>query len=542
MKTYRDIFKWGDKREEILETAMKKLLVEIFGFEENDFTIDKYNGKQPVLIKNTCQISSELINEIEKICRKENVSKIDDERAIHANGKYYGELLKMRLGIIENPPDLVVFPRNSEEISQIIEICNKKNIPVIPFGGGSSVTGALQAPKGGICIDLSKNMNKILEINVINHSVRLQAGILGPDLEKQLNNFETGYTCGHFPQSFEFSTPGGWIAARGAGTFSTGYGKIEDMVLSLKVVCPSGIIETIDYPADAEGIDLKRIFMGSEGIFGIITEATLKIRKYQPQNTKYASFIFKSFGEAVEAMRQSMQEGYGKPHLYRISDPMETEIAFKLKNFENSFADKILKFLGYKPKERVLMFAAIEGDGKYPGFIKKCLKKTAQKNGAFYLGSKPTKKWLQQKYSSAYARDPLMDIGLITDTIETSVRWQNLVPLYKSITDYLNSRKKTLCMVHISHVYENGANLYITYVSPVEKGNEIADFTQLHDGLVETIVSNKGSLSHHHGIGRVLSPWMKKKLKPNELTIISAIKRELDPNNIMNPGCILHID
>jgi alkyldihydroxyacetonephosphate synthase len=385
-------------------------------------------------------------------------------------------------------------------------------------------------------------MNKILEINEINHSVSLEAGVMGPELEKALNSYKSGYTCGHFPQSFEYSTPGGWIAARGAGTFSTGYGKMEEMVLSLKVVCPSGIIETKDYPSSAEGIDINRIFAGSEGIFGIITEATLKIRKYQPKNTAYVSFIFKSFESAVEAMRNTMQAGSGKPHLFRISDPAETDIAFRLKNFNNSFSDRLLRMLGYKPGQRTLMFAAIEGNKEYTSLVKKLLKKTARKSGGLYIGRSPVKKWLEQRYSSAYARDPLMDKGIITDTIETAVNWQNLLPLWNAIVKYLNSRPKTISMIHISHVYENGANLYITFLSPVNKGNDFEDYLILHKGLVDTIVNNRGSLSHHHGIGRVLAPWMHNQYGSNSVSVIRAIKNELDPNGIMNPGGMLGLD
>lgn len=542
MKTYRDIFKWGDKREEPLEKNIHILLSEIFGFSENRFVEEFPDGNKEVNLKFPGRIAPEIIHEIEKISGAANCHQSDFERAFHAYGKYYVELLKLRHGLVEFPPDLVVYPRNNHEVQQIVALCNSHKIPVIPFGGGSSVTGALQAPKGGICLDLSKNMNKIIGINEINQSVCVEAGIMGPELEKALNSYKSGYTCGHFPQSFEYSTPGGWIAARGAGTFSTGYGKMEEMVLSLKVVCPSGIIETKDYPSSAEGIDINRIFAGSEGIFGIITEATLKVRKYQPKNTAYASFIFKSFDSAVEAMRNTMQAGSGKPHLFRISDPAETEIAFRLKNFNNSFSDRLLQMLGYKPGQRTLMFAAIEGNREYTSLVKKLLKKMARKSGGFYIGNSPVKKWLEQRYSSAYARDPLMDKGIITDTIETAVSWQNLLPLWKAIVKYLDSRPKTISMIHISHVYENGANLYITFLSPVNKRNDFEDYLGLHKGLVDTIVNNKGSLSHHHGIGRVLAPWMHHQYGSNSVSVLRAIKNELDPNGIMNPGGMLGLD
>jgi alkyldihydroxyacetonephosphate synthase len=542
MFSYRDILKWGDKKERTLDQGMRKLLVELFGFTEKETEQNLYFKKNPVKLETPCSINSEIINEFELICGKENLSFTDMDRAMHSCGKYYGELLKLSLGIIENLPDLVIYPRNSNEVAAIVRICNKLKIPIIAFGGGSSVTGALQAPKGGVCLDLSRNMNRILEINEINNSVTVETGILGPKLENALNNYLDGYTCGHFPQSFEFSTVGGWIAARGAGTHSTGFGKMEDIVLSLRVICPSGNIHTKDYPANAEGIDLNRIFMGSEGIFGIITEACLKIRTYNPKNTKYASFIFKSFESAVKAMRNSMQEGYGKPHLFRISDPSETDIAFRLKGFQNSFQDKLLQTLGYEPGKRVLMFSAIEGSQGYPDFVKKCMKITVRKAGGLYIGSKPTKKWLEQRYSSAYSRDSLMDKGIIADTIETAVNWQNLLSLWKSIVNYLNTRSNTLTMIHISHVYENGANLYITYITPLKKNSELDDYKALHEGLVNTIIENKGSLSHHHGIGRVLSPWMKKVMNETELGVISAIKTNLDPNNIMNPEGMLGLD
>jgi alkyldihydroxyacetonephosphate synthase len=541
-KTYRDILKWGDKREQPLEPAMKKLVMEMMGLKESELTGNAPDGRIPLNQTSQKRIPLHIQNELTAICGNENVSTIDSDLSRHSYGKFYGELLKLRLGIIENSPEMVIYPRNSYEISSVLKICTREKIAVVPFGGGSSVTGALQFPSGGICIDLTRHMNKIIEIDEINHTVRLEAGIYGPELEKKLNEYKEGFTCGHFPQSFEFSTPGGWIAARGAGTFSTGYGKIEDMVLSLKVVCPSGIIETRDYPADAQGVNLNWIFMGSEGVFGIIAEASLKIRKYRPQNICYASFVFKTFEQSVEAMRKCMQAGYGKPHLFRISDPRETDIAFKLKGFENSFSDKLLNFLGYKPHKRVLMFVAIEGLAKYAAFVRKNLKQTARQHGGLYIGQKPTKKWLKQRYSSAYARDPLMDAGLITDTIETAISWRNLLPMWEAITAYLKQRPKTLCMTHISHVYENGANLYITYISPVEKGNELNDFSNLHKGLVGTILSNKGSLSHHHGIGRVLSPWFQNQVGSSGMSLIKAIKKELDPVNIMNPGGMLGLD
>ena len=445
-------------------------------------------------------------------------------------------MLKLRKGQIPTPPDAVIYPRTEEDIVKILEICNENKIAITPFGGHSSVTRGVETPNGGISLDLTKHLNKVLEVNQINSTVTVQTGMYGPALEEYLNNYGDKYSCGHFPQSFEYSTVGGWVAAKGAGQASTGYGKIEHIVLSMKVVTPSGIIHTKTYPASAQGWDIHQTFFGSEGTLGVIVEVTMKIRKYRPENTRYASFIFRNFGSAVDAMRKVMQNGIGVPHLFRISDPEETEIAFKTKNFDNTFEDKFLSALKYKAGSRCLMFVAVEGDTAYTKQVISSIKKIAKKNKAFYLGPKPTKKWLEQRYSSAYLRDPLMDLGIMTDTLETAVMWDNLIPLWNAVRKYLKSRKDTVAMVHISHVYENGANLYFTFLSPMKKGEEIEEYQKYHKGIIETIQANYGSLSHHHGVGRTLAPWMKEELGRESLALMQAVKNQLDPNGIMNPG------
>jgi len=536
MNTYRDIFKWGDKREAQIDEGTLKVIQKEFGFTDEKFK-DKYLvGDQEVKLNHKCQLDQIIIDQFIKIVGAENC-KIDDySRASHSYGKFYAELIKLRKGLIPTPPDLVIYPRNEEDIIQIISICNSHKIAVTPFGGHSSVTRGVETPNGGISLDLTKHLNKIIEVNEINSTVTVQSGMYGPVFENYLNNYGEKYTCGHFPQSFEYSTVGGWVAAKGAGQASTGYGKIEHMVLSLRVVTPTGIIETKTYPASAQGWDLYTIFIGSEGTLGVITQVTMKIHKFRPNQTKHASFIFKNFDSAVTAMRNVMQSGIGVPHLFRISDPEETDIAFKTKNFEGTIADKFLNTIGYKSGSRCLMFVSVDGDKAYTNHVISSIKKIVKKSGTFYLGASPTKKWLEQRYSSAYLRDPLMDLGIMTDTLETAVMWNNLISLWSSVRTYLKSREKTVAMVHISHVYENGANLYFTFLSPMKTADELADYESFHKGLVDTIHANKGSLSHHHGIGRTLAPWMQNELGKKSIDLMQAIKNQLDPNGIMNPG------
>lgn len=532
--SYRHILKWGDKREETVSRHMTDVIKEKFGLTDEDFGHRHLPGTEPVRLEKPSMLKPAQVEFFTGICGSENVLTDDISRARFSCGKFYGELLDLRLGLVPDPPDAVVAPRTHEEVARIVGFCSEEGIAVVPAGGLSSVTGAVRAPRGGIALDLTRYLNRVLDINKVNKTVTVQAGMYGPALEEELNR--QGYSCGHFPQSFEYSTVGGWISARGAGQASTGYGKIEDMLVSLKAVTPAGVIETKDYPRTAQGWDLFRVFAGAEGTLGVITEATLHIFNYAPENTASAAFIFRSFESAVEAMRIIIQSECGKPHLFRISDPDETDIAFRTGGFEGTMADRTLQTLGFKPGSRCLMFVTVEGEKDYARFVLGKVKRKARAGKGMYIGRSPVRKWLEQRYSSAYIRDPLMDLGIMTDTLETAVTWENLLKVWKAAHEYVAGRPKAFLMIHISHVYENGANLYFTFLSPMEKGNERQDFTTFHRGLVETILAHGGSISHHHGVGRVLAQWMEGHLGKSSMELLRAVKKHLDPNNIMNPG------
>ncbi|MBN2038441.1 MAG: FAD-binding oxidoreductase [Spirochaetes bacterium] len=537
MKTYRDIFRWGDPaHDEVLDTHIIKLLKEYLNLGEQDISEKYLTGSDPVQLKKKCRLSASFLNSLIKIAGEKNVAIEDTERASHAYGKSCHDILRLKLGIINNPPDAVVYPRNENDIVKILQLCRKNKTAVTPFGGHSSVTGGVETPRGGISLDLTRHMNKVIEVNETNSSATIQPGIYGPALEKDLNEYGKGYTCGHFPQSFEYSTLGGWIAARSAGQASTGYGKIEDIVLSLRMVTPSGIIQTKAFPRAAMGPDLNQILIGSEGTYGIITEACIKIRKNMPENTRMISFLFKDFESGLKTMKEVMQGRFGFPFVFRLTDPEETDISFKLKGMNNTLADRFLKMLGYKSPGRCLFLATVEGDKSYVNSIVKNIKKTAAKNRSLGLGAGPVRKWFKQRYSSAYLRDPLMDIGLITDTLETAVTWENLPALWYAVREYIKKRPDSICMSHISHAYENGANLYFTFISPVKKGKEINDYKKFQKGIIDTIVKNKGSISHHHGIGKDFAPWMENLIEPPGMGIMRSVKEYLDPGDILNPG------
>lgn len=531
-KTYRNIYKWGDsKKEEKINHHAADFLEKSFGIKEKSTPV--LPGNTEIVLKKKSAISEKIALKLRSIVGEENYLDSDFERAKHGIGRFYLEILHARMGIVENPPDAVVYPRSENEIIQIVKLCNSEKIPIIPFAGNSSVTKALQAPKGGISLDL-KNLNKIIEFNEINATVTAEAGVFGPVLEQFLN--EKGFTCGHFPQSFEFSTVGGWVAAKGAGQASTGYGKMEDIALALTVVTPQGVIETKPYPAASIGPDIFKFFLGSEGTLGVITKVTLKVRKYKPKNSSMTSFIFPDFDTGCKAMREIMQAGFGKPHFFRLQDPEETDISFRMSGKEDTFSDKFLRLIRYYPMKRCLMYVIVDGDPDYTKFLVKKVRKIAKKNKAFETGKSVVNKWLEQRYSSAYLRDTLMDQGAMIDTLETAVTWDNLPTLWKNARDYVKQNPNTLSLVHISHAYENGANLYFIFMCPMDQENEVEKFKKFHTGLIDIIHKNNGSLSHHHGIGRLTSHLMKEEVGELGLKTLQSIKDCLDPNAIMNPG------
>lgn len=534
----RNIFKWGSP------DITEKLPSHTLTFLESTFQVSKEfkdslpKGELPLGNLKKSKLTSATISKLKKIVGKDNVLVDDTSRAKHSIGKFYTEIYKARLGRVDDVVDVVVRPGSLSEVESLVKFADSAKIPLIPFGAGSSVTKALQAPKGGISLDLTR-LNRIIELNAIDGTVTVEAGIFGPELESYLN--ERGFTCGHFPQSFEFSTAGGWVAAKGAGQASTGYGKIEDILLSLTAVTPMGNFSSKAYPAASIGPDMFRLFLGSEGCFGVITTVTLKVRKYNPNHSSKGSFIFKNFESAVATMREVMQGGFGKPHFFRIQDPEETDISFRMSGLQNGKEDYFLRLIGYKPNERSLMHIIVDGDPDFSKFVLKKIRKIAKKNGGFSTGESPVNKWLHQRYSSAYLRDYLMDEGVRIDTLETAVPWHELHGLWENTRKYIKSFEKTACMVHISHAYETGANLYFIFLSPMSGKTELYDFESFHRGLIDTIHKNGGSLSHHHGVGRMLTPWMESEVGKEGIRILASLKKIFDPKGIMNPGGMLGI-
>lgn len=544
--TYRSILKWGAPHEfKHPNKRLYRLMKNVFEMTDDDFKTPQKTGLEQVCFNKPINLTHEQIKVFKGIAGEDNVKTDDYTRLQVAYGKTMIDLMRLREGIVENIPDIVLYPRNKEDIRKIVEYCNEQKIPVYVYGGGSSVTRGVECVKGGVSLDMRIHMKKVIKFNEINQTITVEPGMSGPDLEQTLNNAKElfnarrRYTCGHFPQSFEYSAVGGWVVTRGAGQNSTYFGKIEDMVICQEYVTPIGTIETGEYPADATGPSIDEIMMGSEGCFGILVSVTLKIFRYMPENQRRFSYIFKNWEDARNAVREVMQGQFGCPSVFRLSDPEETEVALKLYGIEGTVIDKVMSLKGYKSMERCLLLGFTDGEKSFTKVVKRNIHKVCKRYGAMYTTGYVTKGWEKGRFKDPYMREDLQDYGIMTDTLECSVSWDRMQEVYEGVRKYCKRRPNTVHMTHISHFYPQGANLYFIFIAKI---NEIEEYLDYQYGILDNIQKSGAAMSHHHGIGKMTAPWLEDQIGRNQLEVYRTLKRHFDPNNIMNPGGTLALD
>jgi len=544
--SYRAIFKLGKPDEfKHPRNALVDIMKTEFGMADQDFMQKRDQGNEKAAAPGKSRFSNEQIERFREFAGAENVSISDFDRVKFSSGQSLKEVTDLRRGKPSHVTDIVVHPRDKNDVREIVRYCNDEKIPVYVYSGGSSVVMGITPEKGGVTLVMSTHMNRILKINELNQSVTVQPGIMGPAFEEALNNapalFNTSrsYTCGHFPQSFEISSVGGWIVTLGSGQASTYYGDAYHLVLSQEYVTPAGSFKTLDYPAAATGPKVNDIMKGSEGSFGILVELTMKVFRHMPENRQRFAFMFPSWEAAVNASREIMQGEFGLPAVYRISDPEETDRGLKLLGFDNKLFERFMALRGLKPMQRCVCMGTAEGEAGFAKHVKKQLSKICRKNGAMRLPGAVVKTWEKTRYKEPLMREDFMDFGIITDTLETSVAWDNLLHLHREVRAFIKSRPGTICMTHASHFYQNGTNLYFIFVL---KPASLEEFFAFHREIIGRIVKNGGSVSHHHGVGKLLSPWMETHLGNEQMQVLRALKRHFDPNNIMNPGAQLALD
>lgn len=482
------------------------------------------------------------LSDMEQIVGKDGVSIDPVIRITHAMGKSYVDLLRIRRGRVDRTPDAVVFPAKESQIQALMAMAANRGWSLVPFGGGTSVVGGVEPFSNNdpvITLDLEK-MNRILHIDRTSHTARVQCGIRGPQLEAQLNT--AGFTLGHFPQSFEFSTLGGWIATRSAGQNSTKYGKIEQMVISIRIVTPHGILNLPEVPADAAGPSLLHCFIGSEGTLGVITQAAVRLHPL-PRHRVFSSHVFADFLAGMDAVRNLLQSGLC-PAVIRLSDPDETAMAYLLgKSPHPSIKDRLARlYLKMRALDLqrsavlILIFEEFRRKMTLAGWPKRPILKSG-----LYLGGQPARRWAQNRFRHPYLRDDLMDRGIMVDSLETAAPWHKLPSLYTGVRKTLleamgATARGALVLTHLSHAYSDGASLYFTFLARQQQGKELQQWQRVKAAATEAVIERGGALSHHHGIGHVHRPWMQRYLTPEGMAVLSGLKDKLDPHNIMNPG------
>ena len=544
--SYRSVFKWGAPGAfKHPNHRLFRLMKERFGMRDADFQKKREEGNEPVRLETPSRISEESLSFFRQALGEENVSTEAYDRVSFSNGKTMEEAIRLRKGDGGAVADIVLHPRNKGDVQAIVRHCNEKRIPIYPYGGGSSVNFGFKCVKGGVSLVMKTHMNRVIAINEMNQTATVEAGIMGPSYEESLNrspqihHTKHAYTCGHFPQSFEFSTVGGWILALGSGQQSSYYGDACDLVVSQEYVTPAGTFKTLDFPGTATGPKVNDIMKGSEGAFGVLVGVTLKIFRYMPENRRRFSYIFPSWAKAVNATREISQGEFGMPSVFRISDPEETDVALKLYGVEGTILDRLMDYRGFRKNERCLYIGHTEGEKGFSKNVARNVRRICRKNGAMGLTGYPVRKWEHGRYKDPYMREDLHDYGVIIDTLESGVTWENLHRLHQGVREFAKKRPKTIIMTHASHFYSQGTNLYFIFIG---RFDGIDDYRSFQNGLIESILAHGGSLSHHHGVGKMIGPYMEKHLGKEQMDVLRALKTHFDPNHIMNPGGTLGLD
>ena len=458
---------------------------------------------------------------------------LDDDRArvLHAGGKSTLDLLR-RKQIEQDAPDAVVVPGDEEQIAAILRHCSEHGIAVVPFGGGTSVVGGLDPDRNGFGAVISLDLQRLDELHSLDEvscEAVLGAGVSGPDAERLLG--ERGFSLGHFPQSFEFVTIGGLAATRSSGQDSAGYGRFNDMIRGIRAVTPAGVLDVGRAPESAAGPDLRHLLIGSEGVFGVITQVRLKVHPV-PECTRYEAWSFPDFATGAAALRAVTQIGTG-PTVIRLSDEAETGV-----NLATSESIGEARITG-----GCLAVTVFEGTTEHAESRHAETRAVLEKNGGTSLGEAPARAWEHGRFSAPYLRDALLAVGALCETLETATTWSNIPAVKDAVTQALTSSlgesgTPALVLCHISHVYPTGASLYFTVVAG-QRGNPIEQWRAAKTAATDAMVRTGATITHHHAVGADHRPWMRDEVGDLGVEVLKAVKATLDPAGILNPGKLI---
>jgi alkyldihydroxyacetonephosphate synthase len=458
---------------------------------------------------------------------------IDDRaRLLRAGGKSTLDLLRRKDSGMQDAPDAVLLPGSEDEIEAILRYCADHSIAIVPFGGGTSVVGGLDPIRGDfkavISLDL-RRLNRLHSLDEVSGEADLGAGLTGPDAERLLA--ERGFSLGHFPQSFQFATIGGFAATRSSGQDSAGYGRFNDMVRGLRTVTPAGVLDLGRAPESAAGPDLRQLMIGSEGVFGIITRVRVRVHPV-PEATRYEAWSFPDFATGADALRAVVQTGTG-PTVIRLSDEAETGV--NLATTESIGEDSVTG--------GCLAITVFEGSAAHAESRHAETRALVEANGGTSLGEAAARAWEHGRFGAPYLRDSLLSAGALCETLETATDWSNLPALKAAVTEALTtslaeSGTPALVLCHISHVYPTGASLYFTVVAG-QRGNPIEQWRKAKTAASDAMMRTGGTITHHHAVGADHRPWMRDEVGDLGVAVLRAVKAALDPAGILNPGKLI---
>jgi len=466
-----------------------------------------------------------------------------EDRLRHASGRGYADLARMRLGALEAAPDAVVLPADAESLARLLDACAREGVAVVPFGGGSSVVGGVEPLRGphGRLISLDLAALRGVAVDRRSLTATLGAGLRGPEAEAALAR--EGVTLGHFPQSFEYATIGGFAATRSAGQASSGYGRFDSLVSSVRLLAPAGEMRTLETPHTAAGPALRELIVGSEGTLGVIPDVTVRVRPL-PAVRRYEAWMAAGFEAGAEIVR-GLAQGPGLPDIIRVSDEEETEGSLALKGPRGIAGSLFGGYLGLRKRSGgALVIVGFEGEEESVARRRALAVRALRGGGAAYLGQAAGRSWEHGRYQGPYLRDTLMGMGAMVETLETSHTWSRLGELHERVASAIRESLRQqgtpgVVWCHLSHAYADGASLYFTFIARRRAGAELEQWRTVKQAASEAVVACGATITHHHAVGRDHVPYMEAEVGQVGLDALRAVKEKLDPAGIMNPGKLL---
>jgi alkyldihydroxyacetonephosphate synthase len=468
-----------------------------------------------------------------------------DIRLRHARGQSLPDLIATRSGQIAAFPDGVACPTQEQDVADLIRYAQETGVKLIPYGGGTSVAGHINPPVSDTPI-LTVNLQRLNHLHQLDETSQLAtfgAGIQGPDLEAQLRAH--GYTLGHFPQSFELSTLGGWIATRSSGQQSLGYGRIEDLFAGGKLIAPAGTLTLPPFPASAAGPDLRHLVLGSEGRLGIITEATVRISSL-PETEDFHAVFFPSFVQGMDAVRQIVQARLPLS-LMRLSTAVETTTTLTLAGHERLIGavEKYLSLRG-ADEEKAMLLLGFTGVEAVVKSSRKAALAIAGNHQGVHVGKQFGSQWHKGRFRTPYLRNALWEAGYAVDTLETAVPWHNILPTLQAIESAIHTavapfNERAHIFTHLSHTYPSGASIYTTYLFRIAPTPEetLHRWQAIKAAASQAIVAHSGTISHQHGVGRDHAPYLAAEKGPLGMSTLHQLATHYDPAQLLNPGALL---